>query len=108
MRWRPILPQEAGTQSRQPLDILFKFRELIFTIHLHHQFKKIRCLAQLASLFITLDQHIPSAACPQLIARSLGNGLAGLATGNGVVMALLEQKRSTDHTPGIGYAAIIS
>ena len=64
MRWRPILPYKPGTQGRQTLCILFKFRQLIFAIHMHYQFKEIRRLAQLAGLFITLDQHITSTACP--------------------------------------------
>jgi hypothetical protein len=80
MRRLHILPLEAGTQNRQPLGILFKFWQLIFAVHLHHEFKEIRRLAQFSYLFITLDQHETSAAGPQLIARSLCNGLAGLAT----------------------------
>ena len=30
---RSILPEKAGTQSRQPLNILFKFRQLIFPVN---------------------------------------------------------------------------
>ena len=99
MRRCLILRQESRTQSRQTLGILFKFRQLILAIHMYHQFKEIRRLTQLTSLFITLDQYITSPACPQFIARSLGDRLASLATGDGVVVALLEQKRSTDHAP---------
>src|SRR5207342_1618458 len=88
MERRPILPYESGTQGRQTLDILFKFRQLIFPIHMHDQFKEIRRLTQLTGLFITLGQRITSAACPQFIVRSLGNGLASLETGNGIVIAL--------------------
>jgi hypothetical protein len=86
----PALACKSGTQGRQPLNILFKFRQLVFAIHIDHQFKKICSLMQFAGLFITLDQQIPSAACPQLIARSFGNGLAGLATGDGIAVALLK------------------
>jgi len=84
------LPGKTGMQDRQPLDILLKFRQLIFAIHMHDQFKKIRRLTQLAGLLITLGQHISSAACPQFIVRPFGNGLARLATGDGVAITLLE------------------
>ena len=41
MGWWTILPGKTGTQGRQPLNILFKFRQLVLAIHPHHQFKKI-------------------------------------------------------------------
>ena len=84
------MTRESGAQGRQSLDILFKFRQLIFAIHIDHQLKEIRGLMQLACLLITLNQYVTSTACPQLIARSLGNGLAGLATGDGITITLLE------------------
>ena len=51
----PILPLQAGAQDCQPSGILFKFWQLIFAVHLHHELKEIRCLAQFSYLFITLD-----------------------------------------------------
>src|SRR4029079_4761640 len=97
----PILPLQAGAQDCQPSDILFKFWQLIFAVHLHHEFKQIRCLAQFSYLFITLDQHEASAAGPQLITRSLCNGLAGLTARDGVVLALPGRKSAPEHAPGL-------
>jgi hypothetical protein len=86
----PILPSEAIAQDSQTSCILFKFRQLVFAIHLDHQFKEIRRFLQLSHFFITLSQQISGSTRPEFIARPLGDGLAGLAAGDRIIVSLLK------------------
>ena len=100
--------RQPGAEPYETIRILFQLRQLIFAVHEHDKLKKISRLLQPAEIFITLRQHIPRPAGPQFVTRPFGDGLAGLATGDRIVVALLKQERPADHPPGIGHAALIA
>ena len=100
--------RQPGAEPDETIRIFFQLGQLIFAVHQHDEFEKIRRLLQPAKIFITLRQHKPRPAGPQFITRPFGDGLARLATGYRVVIPLLHEKGSADHPPGIRHAALIT
>jgi len=98
---------EARLKRRQTSGIFLKLGQLILAVHLDDSLQQIRSILEPSRFFITLSQDVAGAARAEFVARPLGNRLAGLATGNCVVVPFLYQERASYHAPGIGHTALI-